>query len=298
MDRVLLQPRHQLAHANMSIHPLSAARARLLEHFSVPDSTFGERWALLWDAGDFLPWDKGTPNPALEDLLENRKDLLGGSVFVEGESGALPGEKRRKRALVPGCGRGYDVLLLASYGYDAYGLEISDTAVKLCEEYASEHGKDYPARDESIGVGKVKFILGDFFKEEWEKEVEGAARFELLYDYTFLSALPPSTRPAWSLRYSQLLSSSTSGCLICIEYPTYKDPATRGPPFGLPPKVYLGHLSHPGEELPYDEEGSLLENQIVGTGSTASLERIAHWQPERTHEIGKGTDWVSVWRHI
>jgi SAM-dependent methyltransferase len=168
----------------MSVHPLSADRARLLEHFSVPDGTFGDRWASLWDAGDYLPWDKGAPNPALEDTLKDRKDLLGDSVFVEDQDGGIP--RRRKRALVPGCGRGYDVLLLASYGYDAYGLDISDTAVKLCEEYAREHRKDYPAKDESVGAGKVKFIAGDFFREEWEREMEGEARFELLYDYTVL----------------------------------------------------------------------------------------------------------------
>ncbi|KAI9769237.1 MAG: hypothetical protein M1840_004366 [Geoglossum simile] len=275
-------------------HLLEAERARLRSHFSVADDAFGSRWAELWDVGDFLPWDKGTPNPALEDILKDRRDLLGESVFVE----EVGGGKRRKRALVPGCGRGYDVLLLASFGYDAYGLDISESAVKLCDEFAREHGGDYKVRDEAVGAGKVKFLVGDFFGAEWEGQVEGGASFELLYDYTFLSALPPSIRPAWSRRYSQLLSSSTSSCLICIEYPTYKDPTTRGPPFGLPPKVYLGHLSHPGEELPYDDDGHLLEDQIADVGSKGALKRIEHWQPERTHKSGKGTDWVSVWRHV
>ncbi len=60
--------------------------------------------------------------------------------------------------------------------------------------------------------------------------------------------------------------------------------------------MYIEHLSHPGEDLPYDEEGNIKED-ILRRASVGGLERVARWQPQRTHEIGKGTDWVSVWRH-
>lgn len=95
---------------------------------------------------------------------------------------------------------------------------------------------------------------------------------------------------------SELLAPKSQGHLICIEFPTYKDPMTGGPPYGLPPKVYVEHLSHPGKKLPYDDEGHVKEGVSEQAGPEA-LERIGHWQPERTHAIGKGTDWVSVWRH-
>lgn len=123
-----------------------------------------------------------------------------------------------------------------------------------------------------------------------------AAEADCWCPFQFLSALPPSLRPAWSLRHCQLLSKTPPGSLICVEFPTAKSPATGGPPYGLPPKVYLGHLSRPGEQLPYDEDDNLLEDEIKGPSSTG-LERVAHWQPERTHEIGKGSDWVSIWKH-
>ena len=103
-------------------------------------------------------------------------------------------------------------------------------------------------------------------------------------------------RPAWSHRMASLLDPNPSSNLICIEFPTYKDPSTGGPPWGLPPKVYLEHLSHPGEDIPYDESGNIQDN-VLKRASPGGLERVAHWQPERTHEIGKGTDWVSIWRH-
>ena len=153
-------------------------RARLQATFSIPPSEHGKGWDKLWKEGDFLPWDKGTPNPALVDLLDDRRDLVGSPLIGEGENA------RRKRALVPGCGRGYDVLLLASLGYDAYGLEISESAVQRCEEEKSANGSRYAVKDESVGAGESKFIIGDFFADDWLKEVEGSGKFELIYDYT------------------------------------------------------------------------------------------------------------------
>lgn len=86
------------------------------------------------------------------------------------------------------------------------------------------------------------------------------------------------------------------GCLICVEFPSTKDPKLGGPPYALPPRVYLQHLDHPGETLPYGEDGHVLENNNLSANPSA-LRRVAHWQPERTHEIGKGQDWVSIWKH-
>lgn len=94
---------------------------------------------------------------------------------------------------------------------------------------------------------------------------------------------------------SQLLAHE--GCLVCIEFPTAKDPTTGGPPWALPPPVYAEHLSHPGEEIAYDEASGRITEDPSRSKNAAALTRIAHWQPSRTHEIGQGTDWVGVWRH-
>ena len=102
-------------------------------------------------------------------------------------------------------------------------------------------------------------------------------------------------RPAWALRMSQLLAEEGIGKLICLEFPTYKDPLTGGPPYGLTPMTYIEHLSHPGKEVPYDNAGHVKEGRSQDCAAE-SFERIGHWQPERTHAIGKGTDWVSIWR--
>ena len=93
---------------------------------------------------------------------------------------------------------------------------------------------------------------------------------------------------------AELLNPSQTSRLICVEFPTYKDPATGGPPYGLPSEVYMAHLTRPGEELIYEE--GLPRKDDYSERNSRGLQRIGHWQPERTHPIGKGTDWVSVWR--
>jgi hypothetical protein len=161
--------------------PLNAeTRSRLQEHFqSAPDSEAGMQWSKLWDAGDYLPWDRGTSSPALVDTLNDRKDVLGSSSFVEEN-----GKRRRKRALVPGCGRGYDVLLLASHGYDAYGLELAPNAVKAAQKLAEDDSQKIDPVNEEAGPGKTEFLVADFFSKDWEKDIEGEAKFEVIYDYT------------------------------------------------------------------------------------------------------------------
>lgn len=119
----------------------------------------------------------------------------------------------------------------------------------------------------------------------------------------FLCALPPEMRPAWAGRITSLLAPGPESRLLAVEFPTYKSPDTGGPPFGLSPEVYVAHLSRPGEDLPYEggypnpSSYNQLETGDSASNGSFALARIGHWQPERTHPIGKGTDWVSVWRH-
>lgn len=282
----------------------------LRSHFvDLDPSKHGSKWNQLW-AEKFAPWDRGQPSPALDDVLAERKDLLG-SRFIEGG-------KTRKKALVPGCGMGYDVLLLSAFGYDAYGLELSENALngarKLHEE--SKGKEEYRVRDKIVGRGKVTYLSGDFFKHDFLKGVDGEGTFDIIYDYTvcslvfltlgiekliqqFLCALPPSLRPAWAKRQSELLSPM--GRLICLEFPSTKPLSTGGPPHALPPRVYEGHLRRPGQELLYDAEGHLLQANL-GPELESGLVRLEHFHPKRTHSVGVGKDgnvedWIGVWGH-
>ncbi|TGZ78376.1 S-adenosyl-L-methionine-dependent methyltransferase [Ascodesmis nigricans] len=222
-------------------------RERLKTHFSIPVEQHGDAWSSLWSTGTFLPWDRGLSNPALVDLLDSPT-----APFK-----LRPGQT----VLVPGCGRGYDVHLFATYGLEAEGLEIAPDAVRMAREWIETELK----KRELPEGGKAVMKEGDFYKRDWERE----GGYDYVFDYTFLCAMPPTLRPSWAVRMSEIVKPG--GHLICLEFPLFKDPATGGPPFGLNEGVYVELL---GEKF----------------------ERVVRFKPERTHKIGEGSDHVSVWK--
>lgn len=299
-------------------------RERLKTFFTVPDAAVPRRWDDLWIEGTFLPFDRLRPNPALEEALKKTLRLTDVSFAAQVLGSPLKSDKAgRKRALVPGCGRGYDVLLLAAYGYDAVGLEISETAVKACEVLRDQvesglagnevEGLDkdvldlYQTKDDHIGRGTASFVAGDFFSDDWMAEggtQQSSHKWDLVYDYTFLSALPVSMRPKWAGRMRDLVDPA-GGRLLCVEFPTYKEPNTGGPPWALPSKVYMAHLGKPGAHIEYDADSRVVINAEdeakVEKGEAIAddgMLRIAHWKAEKTHEIGKGTDHIAIWKLV
>ena len=91
-----------------------------------------------------------------------------------------------------GCGRGYDVVMLALHGFDAYGLEISATGVAEAEAFATEELRNLGEANFGVNYhgqfrGDVKFVQNDFFAPGWEGEIGG--KFDLIYDYTVIPPL-------------------------------------------------------------------------------------------------------------
>lgn len=177
-----------------------------------PGERYRDGWEELWNRGDVLPWDRGFPNPALEDTLTQGRALLGKPVETT-EDGI-----KRKKALVPGCGRGVDVLLLASFGYDAYGLEYSASAIEACKQEEAKNADKYPVRDPQIGRGSVTFVQGDFFQDDWLEKI-GVPRngFDLVYDYTvFITLGSPLLFAVHILFYSLLYLSNPMLAMLSI----------------------------------------------------------------------------------
>jgi len=259
-------------------------REKLRQHFmDQPADAQTGRWDAMWQQ-QVTPWDRWAPNPALVDVLNEKSNLIGGPANSD----------KRPKALVPGCGRGYDVLLFASHGYNAYGLDASQTAIAACNALEKDQGDDpskYPAQ---TSRGERKFLYADFFKDDFLAQTNGG-NFDVIYDYTFLCALPPELRPKWASRMSELLAPD--GRLVCLEFPLAKPPASGGPPHGLSSELYVQLFKRPGEEVRYGEDGYVLPEAGEADAKTGFV-RVEHWQPERTHEVGKGTDWVSVWKHV
>jgi hypothetical protein len=86
------------------------------------------------------------------------------------------------------------VVMLALHGFDAYGLEVSQKAVDTANAYAQKElaqpceynfSSDREAWPDGRR-GNVKFVRGDFFRNDWEDSCisDGLRGFDLIYDYT------------------------------------------------------------------------------------------------------------------
>lgn len=78
------------------------------------------------------------------------------------------------------------------------------------------------------------------------------------------------------------------GLLVCLEFPMYKDPKLPGPPWGMK-GVHWDLLSRGRDGLVAGDAGEEPES------SNGEFTRELYIKPERTYEIGKGTDMLSVY---
>ncbi|CAG9989461.1 unnamed protein product [Clonostachys byssicola] len=268
-----------------------ATQQRLLSHFA--DRNGSERqnsgWAELWDTDQSDLWDRGTPSAALIDWVESHPDQL------QSLSGL-----HRPRALVPGCGKGYDVAMLALHGFDVVGLELSPRGAQVATSYAEAelaepHDYNFGEQNDTPdgGIGSVNIITADFFDKSWsQNEAESSGqKFDLIYDYTFLCALHPDMRQSWAQRMLELLSPS--GILICLEFPLFKELHELGPPWPLQ-GVYWNLLAQGGDGKVDGHNGDISDDAPVS--AIGPFVRTSRFKPERSYPNGKGTDMVSIWR--
>lgn len=145
-------------------------------------------------------------------------------------------------ALVPGCGRGYDVIEMAKIGYQAVGVEIAPSALVAATEYNKECLEKEGVADRK---GSATFIAEDFFKI-----APPAGGFDLIYDYTFLCALDPSQRGAWAENMARLIKPG-EGELITLIFPL--GDYAGGPPHAMSKELVSGLLTAQGFEATYLE---------------------------------------------
>jgi len=170
-------------------------------------------WELTWQQG-ITPWDAGVSQPSLKEAIEfSGLDL-----------------PRSGRALVPGCGSGYDIQYISiASGLDTLGIEIAETAIKRASELIEETKLTHPTVAASI-------TNQDFFTFNPPE----SQRFDLVYDHTFFCAIPPSTRKDWGRQMSSLVKPG--GYLITIVFPMLPYVET-GPPYYIRPEHYKELLS-------------------------------------------------------
>jgi SAM-dependent methyltransferase len=150
-------------------------------------------WDEMYQKGEVF-WDRGGASPPMKQYLERHKV--------------------RGRALVPGCGRGHEVVLAVEHGLDATGLDIAPTGV-------AEARALYPHLAE-------RFVTGSLFDPP--EEMRGA--FDVVLEHTCMSALAPAMRADY--RRGIDLTLRRGGLLIGVWFinPAL-DPGEEGPPYPL-----------------------------------------------------------------
>lgn len=154
-------------------------------------------WEEMYRQGD-IPWDKGAPAPPLQEWLDANSGRMDGSV------------------LVPGCGLGHDVRLLARVGSASVtGLDFSATAVRMAREIPPAGGEDYLEAD-----------LFSFAREN-------SGRYHWIWEHTLYCAIDPDERDRYVQAAWELLRPG--GTLLALFYldPYDDDHAPGGgPPHG------------------------------------------------------------------
>jgi SAM-dependent methyltransferase len=116
-------------------------------------------WDESYASGEPLPWDTGTPDPLLMEMVESRA--------------IAPG-----RTLEVGCGTGTNAIYLAQHGFDVLGVDVSPRAVEKARAKAQGLARfeacDFLAAAPPGGPFQLVFDRGCFHVFD---EAEERARF-------------------------------------------------------------------------------------------------------------------------
>lgn len=137
------------------------------------------------------PWDTGGVPPALSRYLSAR-----------------PG--RNATVLIPGCGSGYEIAAFRGAGYRVQAIDFSPAAIARARVHIDRPDPDC-------------LIQGDFFTHDF-----GQAPFDVIYERTFLCALPPDWWLQILRRAAELLKPGGDWIGIFV-----LGPKEDGPPFGF-----------------------------------------------------------------
>lgn len=94
---------------------------------------------------------------------------------------------RLGHVLVPGCGSAYEVKALLEVGNEVLGIDLSEEAIRRALDLLGEEHRQV-------------LCQGDFFEMALPE-----GHFDAIYERTFLCALPPDYRSAYSTRAHKLL---------------------------------------------------------------------------------------------
>ncbi len=144
-------------------------------------------WEARYRAGE-TGWDRGGPSPALDVFLARGLEPC--------------------RILIPGCGRGHEVVALARRGFDVTAIDIAPSAIRHLRRVLDDAGL------------VAEIVLGDLF------DFAPQAPFDAIYEQTCLCAIRPEQRADYERRLYDWLKPG--GRLYALFMQTG---AEGGPPF-------------------------------------------------------------------
>ena len=182
----------------------------------------GERWRNLWNRDKNerkLLFHQSQPNEQLTRYLHRLAKSSNDT------------KNKKKRVLVPLCGKTKDMVYLASNGFDADGVEIVDTAIQELaedEEFVWDRivsTSDFIEYKKRFSTGDLSIFQGDFLlfdKLQGEEEI-----YDLGFDRASLVAMQPVLREKYAEVMSKLCKEQL---LVTLEYPQEQK---QGPPFSV-----------------------------------------------------------------
>jgi SAM-dependent methyltransferase len=139
-----------------------------------PDLAF---WQSKFDARA-TPWDRGAINPQIENWV--RSGQLRPTQSADARSSEAD-DARLTRVLVPGCGSGYEVAMLAEWGFDVTGLDFAPAAT----ERTRNRLRSLLQSPAGARMTRAEVVEADVLV------YEPPAQFDAIYEQTCLCALYP-----------------------------------------------------------------------------------------------------------
>jgi SAM-dependent methyltransferase len=136
------------------------------------------------------PWDRGVINPQIETWVRSGQlhPTQSADARFDGSD-----EARLTRVLVPGCGSGHEVAMLAEWGFDVTGVDFAPAAAELTRERL----RTLLQSPVGARMMRAEVVEADILT------YQPAGQFDAIYEQTCLCALYPDH---WR-RYADRLSS-------------------------------------------------------------------------------------------
>ena len=148
----------------------------------------------------------------------------------------------RPNVFVPLCGKSLDMLWLMEAGYDVVGVELSELAV---EAFFIENNLSYVKSSDGLlqkySSERVTLWCGDMH----DLSAAQLPALNYFYDRAALVALPLDMRHSYIKQLKRLLTPSSVGLLVALEYePDMVSPPPHSVPLTMVESAYQGLFTH------------------------------------------------------